>query len=71
MKKGINRWAFGNSSVKESISKAKEIGFESIELNLEEEGEIILASQEKELLEIKRFAEDTDLEISSILAALL
>jgi len=71
MKKGINRWAFGKSSVKESIRKAKEIGFESIELNLEEEGEIILASQEKELSEIKKFAEDAGLEISSILAALL
>ncbi len=71
MKKGINRWAFGKSSVKESIRKAKEIGFESIELSLEEEGEIILVSQEKELLEIKRFAEDAGLEISSILAALL
>lgn len=71
MKKGINRWAFGGSSVKESIRKAKEVGFESIELNLEAEGEITLASQEKELLEIKKFAEDADLEISSILAALL
>ena len=71
MKKGINRWAFGKSNVKESISKAKEIGFESIELNLEEEGEITLASQEKGLSEIKKFAEDTGLEISSILAALL
>ncbi len=71
MKKGINRWAFGKSNVKESISKAKEIGFESIELDLEAEGEITLASQEKELSEIKRFAEDTGLEISSILAALL
>ena len=71
MKKGINRWAFGGSSIKESIKKAKETGFESIELNLEAEGEITLASQEKNLLEIKKFAEDTGLEISSILAALL
>lgn len=71
MKKGINRWAFGKSNVKESISKAKELNFESIELNLEAEGEITLASQEKQLLELKRFAEDTGLEISSILAAIL
>ena len=71
MKKGINRWAFGKSNVKESISKAKELNFESIELDLEAEGEITLASQEKELLEIKKFAEDSGLEISSILAALL
>ena len=71
MKKGINRWAFGKSHLKESISKAKELNFESIELNLEAEGEITLASQEKQLLELKRFAEDTGLEISSILAAIL
>ena len=71
MKKGINRWAFGDSSAKESIKRAKEVGFESIELNLEAEGEITLASQEKEILEMKKFAEDTGLEISSVLAALL
>ena len=71
MKKGINHWAFGKSNVKESISKAKELNFESIELNLEAEGEITLASQEKQLLELKRFAEDAGLEISSILAAIL
>ncbi len=71
MKKGINKWGFGNSGVKESIKRAKEAGFEGIELNLEGEGEITLASEEKELLEIKKFAEDTGLEISSVLAALL
>ena len=70
MKKGINKWGFGEKSVKESIKKAKGAGFEGIELNLEE-GEISLASKEKELLEIKKFAADTGLEISSIIAALL
>ncbi|MCK4244740.1 MAG: sugar phosphate isomerase/epimerase [Candidatus Omnitrophica bacterium] len=71
MKKGINRWGFVERNIKECIKKAKEVGFESIELNLEAEGEITLASQEKELLEMKKFAADTGLEISSVLAALL
>jgi len=71
MKKGINRWGFVEKNVRDCIKRAKKTGFEGIELNLEAEGEITLASKEKELLEIKKFATDTGLEISSIIAALL
>jgi len=71
MKKGINRWGFVEKNVRDCIKRAKKTGFEGIELNLEAEGEITLASKEKELLEIKKFAADTGLEISSIIAALL
>ena len=71
MKKGINRWGFVEKNVRDCIKRAKATGFEGIELNLEAEGEITLASKEKELLEIKKFAADTGLEISSIIAALL
>ena len=71
MKKGINRWGFVEKNVRDCIKRAKATGFEGIELNLEAEGEITLASKEKELLEIKKFATDTGLEISSIIAALL
>jgi len=70
MKKGINQWAFLSKDVRECIKKAKEVGFEGIELDLDEEGEISFTSKEKDLLEIKKFASDTGIKISSICTGL-
>jgi hypothetical protein len=52
MKKGINHWAFGDMSVRDSMALAKRAGFQSIELNMGEEGEIIPASGKSDIEEI-------------------
>lgn len=71
MKKGINIWSFDDSkTLKEKIVFAKNAGFEGIELSLDAEGELSLKSTEKELLEIKKFAEDTGIEVPSLATGL-
>jgi hexulose-6-phosphate isomerase len=67
MKKGINHWAFSvDLSLEQSFGLAKKAGFESIEVNIAEEGEINLYSTQKEIDEIVKNAEQDDLQISSL-----
>ena len=71
MKKGINIWSFDSSkTLREKIAFAKKAGFEGIELSLDAEGELSLSSTEKELLEIKKFAEDTGICLPSLATGL-
>ena len=66
MKKGINIWSFPPASIRESLNLAKDAGFEGVELALNESGEISLSSSEKELLEIKKAADDLNLSLYSL-----
>lgn len=67
MKKGINIWAFpGDIALKDCIQKTKIAGFSGIELALSEKGELSLESSEKEILTLKRMAEDEGIEIPSL-----
>lgn len=71
MKKGINIWSFKQGmSVKECIELAKQANFDGIELGLNETGEVSLESSEKELLEIKKFAEEVGIELPSLATGL-
>ncbi len=70
MKKGISIWSFGNLSVEESLKLAKDAGFEGVELALNESGETSLESSEKELLEVKKIAEDLGLSLYSVASGL-
>ncbi len=71
MKKGINVWSFsGNLSAKEYIDLSKEVGFDGLELALNEEGEVSLKSSEKELLEIKKYAEEKNIDLHSVASGL-
>ncbi|MBM4043333.1 MAG: sugar phosphate isomerase/epimerase, partial [Planctomycetes bacterium] len=50
MKKGINAWAFPGAMVaKEAMAYAKKAGYESIELNLADKGEISLETSAADL----------------------
>ena len=40
MKKGINIWSFPQGTIKQSLSLAKDAGFEGVELALNGEGEL-------------------------------
>ena len=71
MKKGINIWSFKNGmAVVECIAMAKDAGFDGIELSLNEKGEVSLESTEKDILGIKKIAQDVGLEISSLASGL-
>lgn len=66
MKKGINVWSFSESSVKDVLALAKKAGFEGVELALNESGELSLNSTEKEILEIKKIADNEGLDLYSL-----
>ncbi|MBM7583393.1 hexulose-6-phosphate isomerase [Caldicoprobacter guelmensis] len=71
MKKGINVWSFKKGmTVAECMAMAKDAGFEGIELSLDEEGEVSLNSSEKDILRIKKIAQDTGIEIASLATGL-
>ena len=66
MKKGINIWSFPQGTVKESLTLAKKAGFEGVELALNGEGELSMQSGERELLEIRKTAEELGLSLYSL-----
>lgn len=67
MKKGINHWAFsGDLSLEQSFALAKKAGFESMEVNIAEEGEINLSSAQKDIAKIVKNAEKNGIQISSL-----
>jgi L-ribulose-5-phosphate 3-epimerase len=71
LKKGINIWSFKNDmTLKDCILTAKKTGFDGIELALGEEGEVRLDSTNTELLEIKKFAKETAIELPSVATGL-
>ncbi|HZK71022.1 MAG TPA: sugar phosphate isomerase/epimerase family protein [Clostridia bacterium] len=71
MKKGINIWSFKNGmAVVECIAMAKDAGFDGIELSLNEKGEVSLESTEKDILGIKKIAQDVGIEISCLASGL-
>ncbi|RED64441.1 sugar phosphate isomerase/epimerase family protein [Cohnella phaseoli] len=71
MKKGINAWSFpAGMGAKECIRLAKSAGFDGIELELAETGELSLAGGEKEALELKAYAKETGIELSSLASGL-
>lgn len=66
MKKGINAWSFGKMKIEECLSLAKKAGFEGVELNLEEEGELSLESSREEIEGIANLAKGLNLELPSL-----
>lgn len=70
MKKGINIWSFPPVSIKENLKLAKDAGFEGVELALNAEGELSMASTDKEILEVKKVADDLGLSLYSLSSGL-
>lgn len=70
MKKGINIWSFPNGSIKNSLELAKDAGFEGVELALNPEGELSMESSEKEILGIRKMANDMGLSLYSLSSGL-
>ncbi|MBO5937909.1 MAG: sugar phosphate isomerase/epimerase [Clostridia bacterium] len=70
MKKGISIWSFPAQSLADNLKLATDAGFDGVELALDEVGEITPKTSERELLAIKRTAEDLGLETYSLACAL-
>ena len=66
MKKGINIWSFPAGSIKDSLTLAKDAGFEGVELALNAEGELSMSATDAELREIKSVADGLGLSLYSL-----
>ena len=70
MKKGISIWSFKKDTLAEAFALAKKAGFEGVEVALAEDGEINLSTSEKQLLEIKKQANDSGVALYSVASGL-
>jgi L-ribulose-5-phosphate 3-epimerase len=75
MKKSISYWAFpggleGTISLRDCFLKAKELGFDAVEVAMNMEGEINLESSEDDIRKIVKTAEEIGVEISSLATGL-
>ncbi len=67
MKIGINRWTLPPAlSLAESFRMAKQAGFDSIEINIAEDGELTLESDEASVRAIVASAKEAGIELSSL-----
>ena len=66
MKKGINIWSFPAGTIKDSLTLAKNAGFEGVELALGAEGELSMTSTESENKEVKKLADGMGLALYSL-----
>lgn len=72
MKKGISCFSFPDSvGLKECMRIAQKAGFDGIEPLLKKDGQINLNSTEREIKEVKRMAENTGIELTSLATGLL
>ena len=70
MKKGISIWSFPAQSLAKNFALAKDAGFEGVEVALDESGEVSLASTERDLLAVKKMAQDCGIELYSVASGL-
>lgn len=70
MKKGINIWSFPQASIKDNLLLAKKAGFEGVELAINPEGELSMASSDSEIKKIKDFADGEGLSLYSLSSGL-
>lgn len=66
MKKGINIWSFPQGTINESLTLAKNAGYEGVELALSGDGELSLNSSEQEIKEVRKTAQDLGLSLYSL-----
>jgi hexulose-6-phosphate isomerase len=71
MKKAISIWAFPESTeIRQAMSLAKQIGFDGIELALNETGELALDWGVSQVSELRRYADRVGIEITSLAIAI-
>ncbi len=70
MKKGISVWAFTESDLKSKMKKAAELGFDGIELALDEEGEVSANTTKADAAQFVSYAKELGLEFYSMATGL-
>ena len=70
MKLAISAWTFMGKTVKESMALAKKVGYDGIELTLEEAGPTGLNSTPEDWADIRKYSVEIDLPIHSIATGL-
>ena len=70
MKKGISIWSFPAGTLSESFALAKDASFEGVEVALDEQGELSLASTEKDIAAIRRQADEAGIALYSVACGL-
>ena len=70
MKKGINIWSFPAGTIKDSLTLARDAGFEGVELALNGTGELSMESTEREVKELKKMADAMGLSLYSLSSGL-
>lgn len=70
MKKGISYWAYMGKTYREAFGYAKKCGFDGVEVTLDAGGEITLQTTEKQILEIRKQAENSGIELYSVATSL-
>lgn len=70
MKKGISIWSFGGRKFEESFALAKRAGFDGVEIDLSEDGELSYTTSEREIAGIKRAADNSGIELYSVASGL-
>ncbi len=70
MKKGISIWSFAETDLRKCMELAKSAGFDGIELALDEDSKVSMKSTKEDILEVKKMAEETGLELYSVASGL-
>ncbi len=70
MKKGISIWAFSEPDLKANMKRAQELGFDGIELALDETGATSLETTEEEARAIAAYAKEIGIELYSLATGL-
>ena len=70
MKKGISIWAFSETDLKKNMKQAKDLGFDGIELALEETGTVSPETTKEQAAEIVEYAKEIGLKLYSIATGL-
>ncbi len=71
MQKGISYWSFYDApKLKEAFTRAKEAGFETFEVCLDEKGEVSMSSTEENMKEILGQAKEAGIELPSVATGL-
>ena len=70
MKKGINIWSFGETTLSKAFETAKKAGFDGVEVALDLEGEISMSSTSEDLNKIKSSAKNAGIELYSVSSGL-
>ena len=70
MKKGISIWSFAEPDLRKCFELAKDAGFDGVEVALDENGPVSMASTKEDILAVKEMAREVGIELYSVASGL-